>query len=369
MNWTTIVPFAEGPLGLTKTMSGLLMTAAFLSYAIMQVPAGIMADRYSNVRLMGVSLLATGIVTCLTGFVDSYSPLFILRLVTGFAASFVYSPSLRLLVVSFSRTEKGKALGIFLTAPFAALIVLGVAIPTLAISYGWQWGFFASGIPGIVTGISCLAISRSVKKDEENEASPIRSNMTFKNDIHNIFANHSLPIIFAAAFLGSLGLSGTKMWLMDYLIVEIGIASVLAGIIYSAFSFLNVLNKPISGWVCDLYKRKRSIIMISLSATAVLYLLIGLKMGGAISVGLVLGLGLIEGFYIPVTYGLVSDLSSPQTVGTTLSVLNTLTMFAYVVQPALSGYMLDVTAVYGWVWALSAIAATFAMLLYLWVRE
>ena len=366
MNWATLMPFGEKALSLSKTMSGLIMSGAFLSYAVMQIPAGSIADRTKNRRLIGIALIATGVITCLTGLADTFSGILLLRVLTGFAASFVFTPSLRLLSLALKRTEKGKAIGVFFTAPTASPILLGIIIPPLAENLGWQWGFFISGIPSIITGLAVLILAQEAtdwKKERSPNVSPL------KDSVWTVFSRRSLLLSFLASFFAIFTLSGAKIWTLDYLITDLRTTGVLAGIIYSVFNLMMILNKPISGWVSDTARRRIPTICCSLILTSLVCFLIAPKTEMLISIALILCLGAIVGFQIPASTALITEIASTSTVGMAISTQNMMGMMGYAVQPLLTGYMLDLTDTYAWVWIICAIAAAVAAVLYAFVKE
>ena len=272
MNWSTIFPFAEDPLGLTKTLSGWLMTAPFITYALMQVPAGILTDRVDNKKLMSLTLIIMGIITSLTSLGNTFFEIFLLRLMTGFFASFIYVPSLRLLSLTFKRNGKGQAIGIFITASTIALIILGLVIPPLTLISNWRFGFLVSGIPGIITGILGFFMRSQYLMQENNFSSSLGSGF------RKIMVNSGIILSFIASFFAAINLSAIKMWIFDFMVTDLNVTIIFAGIIFSAFNFITVLNKPIAGWAADIW-HKKPVIIGSLLTNAILCILLPLTPG------------------------------------------------------------------------------------------
>src|SRR5579862_1703069 len=72
---------------LTDTGRGLLSSAFFLTYAVLQVPAGWLADRTQPKLLYAVAMLAWSLITIGTGFASSFYQLMAARLLLGCAES------------------------------------------------------------------------------------------------------------------------------------------------------------------------------------------------------------------------------------------------------------------------------------------
>lgn len=366
MNWAIVSPFAEEALGLTKTMTGLLMTAPFIAYALMQIPAGILADRMDDRKLMGIALLATGTVTLATSLFSTFTSIFLLRLLIGFVASFVFTPSLRLLSLSVDKKKKGRAIGVFFMAPTIALIILGLIVPHLAENFGWQLPIFITGIPGIVTGLLVILSARgAIVINQETKSNQV----SLKNGMLQLIRDPNLVLCFFASFMSGFSLSGAKMWLIDYLILSLGVTSVFAGVVYSLFNLIVLVNKPISGWVSDFLRKRKPVISISLFATAIACFLIALSSEPNNSIVMILCLGMVLGFQLTASTALLTELSSVEVLGIAISTQNMMGMLSYSFQSPLSGYILDSSGSYLAVWFLFAITASVAALLYALVKE
>jgi len=69
---------------LTYSQVGLLAMAIYISYALMQFPAGYLGDRLGRRNLLLLGIFGWTGITFLTGFCATFSSLFGLRLLTGF---------------------------------------------------------------------------------------------------------------------------------------------------------------------------------------------------------------------------------------------------------------------------------------------
>lgn len=115
----------------------LILGAFFLAYALCQMPAGSLADRFGQRKVLTACIAAWSVVTAMTGFVEGFLGLLLVRLLLGVAEAGAY-PAAAGLVKNWAKpTERGRfssfvalggrgggALAPFLTA-FLALAFVG----------------------------------------------------------------------------------------------------------------------------------------------------------------------------------------------------------------------------------------------------
>jgi ACS family glucarate transporter-like MFS transporter len=89
-------PAISDQLCLTKVQMGLVFGAFFLSYALMQVPAGWLGDRFGARRVLTVSVLAWSLATALTGLVGGLWTLLAARLLLGVGEAGAYPIAARI---------------------------------------------------------------------------------------------------------------------------------------------------------------------------------------------------------------------------------------------------------------------------------
>ena len=73
----------QSDLGFTETQMGWVMSIFALGYALFQVPAGRMADRFGPRRVMTSVVVIWSALTALTGVVRGYLPMLSLRFLFG----------------------------------------------------------------------------------------------------------------------------------------------------------------------------------------------------------------------------------------------------------------------------------------------
>lgn len=147
-------------LGLNATTYGLMAGIFFIGYFIFGVPGNMILEKVGARKWIGSILVFWGIVTVLTGFVDSAVTLTIFRFLLGVAESALF-PGMTLIVTYwFLSKERAAAVALFMIAPPLANS-FGAPVSTAIITKvhmllgidGWRWLFILVGIPAIILGI------------------------------------------------------------------------------------------------------------------------------------------------------------------------------------------------------------------------
>lgn len=127
------------------TARGVLNSAFFLTYAILQIPAGWAADHTRSKRLYGFALLAWSLITLATGLSTVWYHLLAARLLLGTAESVLTPVSMRWIRSHFPEAQRGTAIGILQAgSKLGPAIGLPLSAWLIAIG-GWRFLFFALG--------------------------------------------------------------------------------------------------------------------------------------------------------------------------------------------------------------------------------
>lgn len=132
--------------GLSLVAFGYLSSAFSWTYAFMQMPAGVLLDRFGVRRVGRVSTLLWSISSFAAAAAPSLSWFFAARLLLGFSESPTFPANAKALGYWFTRQERSLATAISdAAAKFSSAI--GVPLIGLLLFYfGWRWSFAATGL-------------------------------------------------------------------------------------------------------------------------------------------------------------------------------------------------------------------------------
>lgn len=130
---------------------GWVISSFILSSAIFLLPFGRLADIVGRKKIFSLGILLFTISTFLIIFTHSITSLIIFRIFQGLSSAMIFGTSLAIITSVFQPGERGKAMGIYITAVYLGL-ALGPIIGGLLTQYlGWR-SIFAFLVPfGIVS--------------------------------------------------------------------------------------------------------------------------------------------------------------------------------------------------------------------------
>jgi len=143
-------PQLQEAFGLTPADMGLLFSAFFWSYAMLQIPAGLILDKLGVTRIGRWGAFLWGVASTVTAFAGGFGGIFAARMLLGIAEAPSFPANAKATGYWFPRTERAMSTALFdAAAKFSN--VIGVPLVALAVVHlGWRWGF------GMVAAMSFL---------------------------------------------------------------------------------------------------------------------------------------------------------------------------------------------------------------------
>jgi MFS family permease len=140
----------KSDLHLSVEQLGWLNTGFFWTYAVCQIPAGWLLDRFDVYRLLGASFFLMSLATALTGFVESFAMLFTLRLAVGLGASAAFPSFSKILASDYQESYRGRTnaaidLGTKVATPLG--ILLG---GSFLVHWSWRAMFLVMGLSAML---------------------------------------------------------------------------------------------------------------------------------------------------------------------------------------------------------------------------
>jgi EmrB/QacA subfamily drug resistance transporter len=139
-----------------------IISSFILSSAIFLLPFGRLADIIGRKKVFSIGIMLFTISTFLIIFSHSITSLIVLRIFQGLSSAMIFGTSLAIITSVFQPGERGKAMGINITAVYLGLSVGPVIGGFLTQTFGWR-SIFVFLVPfGIV---SLILIKRKIKTE------------------------------------------------------------------------------------------------------------------------------------------------------------------------------------------------------------
>ena len=248
------LPEVSRELGLAPATKGVLLSAFFWSYALMQVPIGWLADR-ANLRWLYAGTFALWSLACgLTGLAGSLAVLILLRIVMGIGESVYLPGGTKIVTLLFPAHERGFPSGLFDSGTRAGLALGAPLIAWLIVLHGWRNMFFLIGFtallwlaPWLVTCPPYLQGQPSLPPTSREAPGSPRIGPGPRPFIFN----RNLLGICLGFFCFDYYWYLLVTWLPDYLVTVRHLTLLRAGIYSFLPYFVFGISEPLGGWLAD----------------------------------------------------------------------------------------------------------------------
>lgn len=286
--------------GLSDTKVSLLLGFAFaMLYACMAIPAGRLADRYSRVRLIVISVIAWTLATLGCMVADGYWTLFLARMLVGFGEAALIPAGFSLLGDYFRPGKLALATSIVTASSFVGsglalalggLVISGLptteffALPLVGEVRSWQLAFGFASIPSVLfLGLFFFVrepVRRGVLKQQGESISLFSALAHLRRD----------KAMWISVFLGMSLINafqyGLTAWVPTFFIRTYGWTAGEIGQLYGASFLICATAGTVSGgWLCDrLFIRfgpRTFIITALISAAITIPLVLGFALAGS----------------------------------------------------------------------------------------
>lgn len=332
-----ILPEIARAFDLSNSSIGLLNTARTFAGSASNLPAGFVADRFSNRwgRILGLAMVVIGTFQFLMGTVNAYWPLVACAVVVSGSISFWHPPAMAALSHRFPERRgffislhgSGGSVG-EATGP----LIVGALLAVLS----WQGILQASLIPAVLTGIVVWFLMRNFRGYDSSAA----SFGSYVSGLRPFLTNPGLLLVFLSVGGSTAAQAAVNTFLPIYLRIELGYAPVVAAGYLSLGQVAGIVSAPLLGHLSDRYGRRR-VLVPSLYALGTGVLALGVVPEGVPLTVAVVALGAFMYPMMALFVATAMDRAGANVQATTVSLVFGIgTLFASV-SPLVAGLLAD----------------------------
>ncbi|MGP8473836.1 MFS transporter [Burkholderia sp. PR2] len=165
INLSVAAPQLKEAFNLTPAEMGLLFSAFFWPYALLQVPAGILLDRFGVTRIGRLGALLWGLASAVTAFAGGFGGIFAARAMLGIAEAPGFPVSAKATGYWFPRGERALATAIFDAAAKFSNVIGVPLVAVVVVGLGWRWGFGVTALLSLAYFVAFYVVYRDPSKD------------------------------------------------------------------------------------------------------------------------------------------------------------------------------------------------------------
>jgi MFS transporter, ACS family, D-galactonate transporter len=163
-NLALALPVIGVDLHLDAVQKGLILSAFGWSYVLMQIPGGIIIDRFGPRLTFAVSLFTWSVITMLQGLARNAAVLIGMRVALGITEAPAFPMNSRVVGTWFPSHERGLAIGVYTAGEFGGLAIFAPVLAIILSNWGWPAMFAICGGIGVLFAVVWFFAYRDPKQ-------------------------------------------------------------------------------------------------------------------------------------------------------------------------------------------------------------
>ncbi len=208
----------KADLKLSDLQLGLLQGLAFaILYAAAGVPIGLLAERFSRVRIAAAATAIWSLATVASGFAGNFVQLMVSRLFVGMGEAGFNPTTASLASDLVPRNRRASTMALIMLGTPVGLFAGSIIAGAVAARYGWRASFLALGLPGLVVALLVLLLLTESPRGLADGRVLARRAPSFPTFLRAVAGNRSLLLILAGGSLAGFGMTSISQFLAVFL--------------------------------------------------------------------------------------------------------------------------------------------------------
>ncbi|MEA0554816.1 MFS transporter [Lysinibacillus irui] len=330
-----------GDLQLDASSTGIILSAFFLGYAIMQIPGGWLADKFGAKRILLLAVIMWSIFTGLTAIAWSLTAMIVIRFLFGIGEGGFQPASSKIIATIFPKEERGRAMSIMLTSGGIVSLIVPLLAAYLLGTIGWRMMFIIIGSIGAIIALLYWKYIQLPKAEIVEEAGT--NHPTTKVNFKELLKTPLMWNLIIAYFCIYAVNWGLVSWIPTYLQKNRGLDLMSIGWAQTIPAITTIIGVYGSGFIIDKLPRGMEKVLGSISCAVIgilLYLMFTAK-----TVTLFIGYQTVVSIFIAFVITLLPVIvlkKLPSSItGSAMGIANTGGQLAGFVTPMAIGFMVD----------------------------
>jgi MFS family permease len=306
---------------------GFVSAAFFYTYALFQIPGGLLLDRYSPARVMSVFYFSALAGVVLFAVADSPGVMVVGRLLMGAGMACGFIGALKILSMKFSADRFATLSGFVVSVGNLGIVAATTPLVLWSQGLGWRTTFLFVGLFHLAVTLTFVLAFRDGRG--AGRASPLPAVVQGGDPLgglRQVLGDRQVWLISWAAFIRYGVLAAVQgLWAGPYLMDVMGYSPVTAGNLLFLLTLGVVIGNPASGFLSDrVFRRRKGIMIVALAGYALtLAALAGVPVGAPLWLTALLfaDFGIFAGTG-SLPYAHLKELTPPDRSATALTVLN-----------------------------------------------
>lgn len=329
----------------TSHTLGILSGIYFYSYAVMQLPGGLLLDYFGPHRLLSIATIVCAVSTIAFGMTDNFFMACVSRLMIGCGSAFAAIGTMKLAANWFPSYRFALLTGLMVTLGMLGAIGGEAPLALLIDSFGWRQSMIIMGNIGLILAVLIFLIARDTPKDYKvsDHLHPDEEEARLLPSLATLITNKQLWLV---ALYGGLMYMATPvfcgLWGVPFLMAKMDIAKATAANYISLVFVGWAIASPLWGLYSNrIGLRKPPLYIGCVGALICSTLFIFAPIQSTLLMEILLfAFGLFSAGFLP-AFSVAKELCNRKYVATGLSFMNMMNMVGIALAQPLIGYILD----------------------------
>lgn len=318
---------------------GSLSAFYFYAYASIQVPVGVLVDRYGPRRLMAGALILCAGGSILFGVADSVLLAGIGRAIIGATVAFGFVGAMTMAAHWLPPKQFPVLVGVLQSTGMAGAIAGQAPLSIAVEAVGWRSTIFVMAVLGVALGIAILVVAKD-RKGGLSGGGSIREGLKQVMGRRESWLCAIIGFTLTAPMLAFAGL-----WSVPWLVQARGFETTDAGFLASLVFFGWLVGSPLHGWASERIGRRKPFFVGGLGiAMASLAALIYLPIRDPVVIGCLMFISGLAGCALVLCFANAREVNRPANAGAAMGLVNMFVTGSGAVFQPLLGLLLDL----GW---------------------
>ncbi|MBM3241639.1 MFS transporter [Candidatus Poribacteria bacterium] len=358
------------------TVLGILSSAYFYPYAIMQLPAGLLSDSLGPRKIVTIFLVVACIGAVLFGLSPNIGTAIVARFLVGFGVSMIFIPTMKILAEWFLPKEFSFMTGVLIAVGGIGTLAAATPLALLTKWLGWRMSFIITGIISLILALFAGIFVRNRPKDmglpsisqiDNTTAATPSINIRLWDGIKQVLTNKDFwPLAIWFFCDGGIFFTFGGLWGAPYLMQVYGLTKAEAGYILNMLSAGMIIGSPILSLLSDKVFMSRKVVLVgstivTVAVTAVLTFFTE-HLNLPLLYFLCLLLGIFTSSIVNIAFTSTKELFPKEIAGTSTGTVNIFPFAGGAVFQPLLGYILEKFGKVGETFTPQAYSAAFGCL-------
>lgn len=323
---------------------GIIASIYFFAYVLLQVPAGMISDKFDKRLILSFGFLVFALATFLMSSSQNLMVIYIASALAGLSGAFFYGAAFSLSGQEIPANKRNVATAIINSGSSVGMVIGLSGSSWLVLSQSLDWQVMLKGV-ALIMLLTFALYYFLIRRDSARPASTATESLHEEDHGQSSFFTLKKFAVYFILFCSCYAYFLVVSWLPNFLQTERHFSGSSAGIIASLVGLASIPGALIFSMVADKFRHFKYRIMLMQLVLAAVMLLIAVHALDAfiIMLGLI-GYGLLGKLALdPLLISTISELSNKKKLATSLSIYNFFGMTASFIAPWLTGNIADRT--------------------------